>query len=394
MVTRSIRLAACFALALPAKSCQAEPRIEPEQPPIDRLFPFHEGGKGGKWGFINRRGEVVVPPRFIHAAEFSEGLGRVRTDEGLGYIDAQGKTVFTLPGDLRVDWTRPFSDGLAAFSVRDKWGYFDRHGKVVVEPRYDDIGDFSEGLAAVNEGAKADRHLLIPSAKFGGKWGFIDRTGKLVIPLRYDRVAGNGFSDGLAGVENDGKWGFIDRTGNEIISPQSLAKATGRGVIWAGGFSEGLARVFTIAEGDPPDFRVGFIDKTGKLVFEHRLGDAEDFSEGLAMIRTVGNSGYLDRTGRVVIEPQFTRARAFSEGLAAVQRGEGWCYIDKQGKAVITGRFNDAKDFKGGLARVHEGGWLPKAFHGPAEWREGEWYYINPKGEKVRRYCRDDDITR
>ena len=105
----------------------------------------------------------------------------------------------------------------------------------------------------------------------------------------------------------------------------------------------------------------------------------------------------MDRSGRVVIQPQFEEAQKFSEGLAAVRKGEHWRYIDKQGKAVITGagagagRFNDAEGFTNGLARVHEGGRFERTNDGPSYWSGGAWFYIDRKGEKVRR-CRNDDV--
>jgi hypothetical protein len=46
-----------------------------------------------------------------------------------------------------------------------KNGYIDKAGKVVIEPRFDVVGEFSEGLAVVS---------------IGGKWGYIDKTGKYV----------------------------------------------------------------------------------------------------------------------------------------------------------------------------------------------------------------------
>ncbi len=70
---------------------------------------------------------------------------------------------------------------------------------------YDFKGDFVEGMAVVRYGSSID----------GMSWGFIDKTGKEVIPLKYDE-AGN-FKDGLAKVKQDGQYGYIDKNGKEII---------------------------------------------------------------------------------------------------------------------------------------------------------------------------------
>src|SRR5512140_1506705 len=63
---------------------------EPPAPAPDPLFPVV---KGGKWGYIDRTGRVVVAPRFDEAARFSEGLAPVRAGKQLGYADPAGKLV-------------------------------------------------------------------------------------------------------------------------------------------------------------------------------------------------------------------------------------------------------------------------------------------------------------
>jgi hypothetical protein len=390
MGKRSPWLAACLTLLVSVLSLQGQRAQDKPAPPV-RLFPFREGGKEGKWGYSDRHGEVVVPPRFMQALAFSDGLARVATEKGLGYIDARGKVVFTQPDDLRVDWTRPFTEGLAAFSVKGKWGYFDRHGKVVVEPSYDDVRKFSEGLAAVNLGARS-AGFPRPWVMRGGKWGFIDKTGRLVIPLQFGDVDVMGFSDGLALVSIGDKSAYIDKTGKVVLTPEYKSDDPKRYVTYAGSFSEGLARIDTSGRhsGYSTGY-VGFLDKTGKFAIEPRLDGAGDFSEGLAAVVVGKKWGYMDRRGRIVVRPQFEEAQTFSEGLAAVRRGAHWSYIDKRGKVVITGRFNDAKAFTGGLALVHEGGEFVRTLDGPVYWSGGAWFYINHKGEKVRRYCKDDD---
>ncbi len=63
----------------------------PKEP--DRLFLIKERGK---YGYIDRTGRVVIPPQFVDAGNFSEGLAGVQlSKEGHkhGYIDTSGKMV-------------------------------------------------------------------------------------------------------------------------------------------------------------------------------------------------------------------------------------------------------------------------------------------------------------
>jgi hypothetical protein len=55
---------------------------------------------------------------------------------------------------------------------------------------------------------------LIPYRK-GNKWGYCTPDKKVVVQPKYDKV--NIFSEGLAAVRMGNKWGFIDSNGNEIV---------------------------------------------------------------------------------------------------------------------------------------------------------------------------------
>jgi len=55
----------------------------------------------------------------------------------------------------------------------DKWGFRDKNKNLVIACKYDWVGIFSEGLAAV---------------KLNDKYGFIDTKNELIIPYKYDDV--------------------------------------------------------------------------------------------------------------------------------------------------------------------------------------------------------------
>ena len=53
------------------------------------------------------------------------------------------------------DAARYYSEGYAAVQKDGKWGFVDEAGQCVIPCQYDEVGDFSEGLAAVKD---ADTH--------------------------------------------------------------------------------------------------------------------------------------------------------------------------------------------------------------------------------------------
>lgn len=136
-----------------------------------------EGKKPSKYGFVDMKGRVVIPPQFdvtpmnSLAGDFSEGLALVEFG-----ASSEG-------------------DSLTAGS---KFGFIDKTGRVVINPKYESASPFSEGLASV---------------RLGGKDGYIDKTGRMVIAPQFDQA--DSFSEGIARVAVHGKFGFIRRKADQ-----------------------------------------------------------------------------------------------------------------------------------------------------------------------------------
>lgn len=54
------------------------------------------------------------------------------------------------------DAARYYSEGYAAVQKDGKWGFVDEAGQCVIPCQYDEVGDFSEGLAAVKDAIQID----------------------------------------------------------------------------------------------------------------------------------------------------------------------------------------------------------------------------------------------
>ncbi|UCH21207.1 MAG: WG repeat-containing protein, partial [Deltaproteobacteria bacterium] len=107
----------------------------------------------------------------------------------------------------------------------------------------------------------------------------------------------------------------------------------------------------------------GYIDRRGEFVYPIAFRKAYSFSKGLARVKNYYNKwGWLDRNGKFAIEPKFSDADDFSEGMAPVAIDEKktadkkpktlWGYIDRSGKFVIQPRFDYAGQFTGEMAVV------------------------------------------
>ena len=87
-----------------------------------------------------------------------------------------------------------------------KWGFINGEGKEICSPKYDSVGNFSEGFADVCNVFKNKC-----------KYGFINTNGKKICSIKYDEV--KPFKDGFAKVKRDGKWFFINEEGKEVSDP-------------------------------------------------------------------------------------------------------------------------------------------------------------------------------
>lgn len=297
-------------------------------------------------------------------------LAKSSSTETLPSLEKQKGTVYYKPSYFRrwwnIDWHIGFQEGVGQVEVNGKWGFINSAGKFAIEPIFDQVVEFHEGLAAVRTGAIINKPK---AALFGlvGHWKYIDQTGHVVI----DRE-GNSFSEGLATVLVPGKWN---------VSLLGFSKEHGRyGVINKDGrmvvpakyrvikpFSEGLA---VFCEKDPidPNAKYGYLNACGEVAIEPVYDGAVAFSEGLALVRFSGKLAFINRAGEIVTSLPYEGAHPFSEGLAAVKKNNKWGYIDKSGRVVIPFKFPAVKSFSEGYAAVIE---------------EGKIGYINKNGEYV-----------
>ena len=129
--------------------------------------------KNDKNGFINTKGEEVIPCKFDSAFSFSSnGYARVEVDGKYGYINEQGKEVIPCKFDSADDFS---SNGLAVVEVDGKYGYINEQGEEVIICKFDSAYNFSSnGYARVY---------------VDGKYGVINIKGEYVIPCEYSQLA-------------------------------------------------------------------------------------------------------------------------------------------------------------------------------------------------------------
>lgn len=272
---------------------------------------------GDKYGFRNAVGTILAKPIYDKIYATSENVWIGLKNMKWGLLDYYGKEITP----FKYDQVWDFSDGLAVFEINNTFGFLTTDGAEFSD-KFDYASSFSEGIAVVG---------------LNDKFGYLDSTGRLVTALKYDKAAP--FSEGLAAVTYRGKVGFIDKNGTIKIKPTFED---------AESFNEGLA-VVTL------DGMKGYVNTSGELIIPAIFSNALSFKEGLAVVVNEG-VGYINKAGDIIIPCEYEEARSFSQGLACVKQGELYGYIDKNGKVEIPFQFDDAGSFNlAGVAAVRKG---------------------------------------
>ena len=117
----------------------------------------------GKWGYIDKEGNMIIEPKFDGGFEFSDGLAEFISQDG-------------------------------------KYGYINKKGEVVIEPTFYYGGGFEDGIAPV----------FLELNEFRDKpYSYIDKTGQVVVNTNYLYVTS--FREDLMRVSTNGeKYGFCD----------------------------------------------------------------------------------------------------------------------------------------------------------------------------------------
>ena len=223
----------------------------------------------GKEGYINTKNEWVIPPTYRDAFAFRQGVAIVKKGRNYMCINLKGEAVIQ---DFDNYVIEP-SDNTYIVGVRKECKYmvYDLNGNLL--DTYDGfINNWSDDA--------------IFAVKKGGKWGYIDANGKIVIPLEYEEVAD--FSEGLAPVCKNGKWGYINLK-KEVVIPFKFANSK------MYSFKNGVARYcYTGGNSLHSDDVNGLINLKGEIIVEPKYKSIEYINGNVAMVSFDGYNYLYD----------------------------------------------------------------------------------------------------
>ena len=281
----------------------------------DSVHGFHDGlatvQLNNKWGAVNNVGELIIPYSYNDPLLFSEGLAKVIINGKVGYINTKGE----LQIPCIYDNATSFKEGYTSVELNGKLGYIDRTGKMIIPCMYD-INDY------IDNPFHSVQHGYFP-IYLDGKWGMLDKQGHMIIPCKYDKLLPVEDNGECIVILND-KEGYINIK-NEYILPLIYDR------IWK--FSDGIAPVKL-------NGKCIYIDKQGTQVIPYSYEDNYHFKNGVARVKLNDKYGYIDLNGNQIIPCAYDSASEyFYSGIARVKLNNKYGYIDTSGKHIIPLNF-------------------------------------------------------
>lgn len=345
----------------------------------------------GKWGYLNKAGQAVVPFKYEDAASFSEGLAAVKLNGMYGFIDASD--VVKIP--FIYSNVSDFKNSLSKVRLNGKSGFIDKSGKHVTEIKYDEIvyGHMDAMLYAVRLNGKYavlnrqgieltpfiyddikpnfDNKTNYMLVRTGAYWGMVNDKGTLVLPNMYDDL--DFIDDKLLNAASNRKWGIINTSGTVVLPFTHIQRANVTFYrLPQGTYIEDNMRKSFYLEGDgiriskyehideEADERravyyknkAGFINSKGQEIIPMKYDSVGMFDKGIAIVASGGKFGLVDTLGKELTPVKYNYIGSSSEGFMLVGLDNKWGYVDASGKEVVPLVYEGGAPFSEGLAAV------------------------------------------
>lgn len=287
--------------------------------------PWFRRGERTLHGFIDKRGKLIIKPKFRWVSSFNEkGLAIVEIDRKWGIIDTTGAYIW----EPKYDDILPESDDVYRVKLDGTLYLLDiEENQIPFE-----IRNFPEHL--FEEERNQDFETIIIEEKYGIK----NKDGKIIIPPCYDYVCYDEHEE-IFLIRKGHKWGIAGKNGEILIKP----------IYDISRFNEGLAAIKIKG-------KWGFVNNKGEIVIPAKFDSADDYKNGVSLIKLNGKFGYIDKDGKYVIKPLFDNIGTRIENgylRVAVSEKEG-SYIDRWGLMDTNGKYILSPTFEYIVSKVRE----------------------------------------
>jgi len=248
-----------------------------------------------------------------------------------------------------------FANALIPYRKGDLWGFSNEKSEIVIQPQYEYVDFFSDGLAIVGKNQR---------------FGFINEQGKEVIAMKYETASD--FKLGVATVMINGKYAVIDKTGKLLTKFKYLQYAfenevlkvrteDGWGIFFPSKSKEIIQNSFENIGTfkNEKDFvwvqkenKVGLVSLiNGKEILAPKFDKIYPFDNGFAVVKNDSLFGVIDKTGKEILAPEYAYVPTGFSFKRPLQKEGKWFFMNSEG-TIISDYFDAAKVMYNGLAEV------------------------------------------
>lgn len=316
------------------------------------LYPYE---KDDLFGFIDTTGKLIINNEYDAVTPFSEGLSVVSKNDTAYFINKENTNTF----QHYFSEALSFRNGIAAVKQGNKWSFINRQGQPMSD-NYDEISELSDETYVV---------------KSNGKYGALNQSGQVIIEPRFQKLGD--FKNGFAYYIEDNKYGFVSKNG-------FAHKAS---FDWISDFNEGNVAIFKqdnlfglincfgnvvlpatmdlIVKAPKGNFLVvkgaqyGFYSAAGCFItqvsYDYQKEKTADYYTNGTIFKLLkkNEQALVDANGRTSIDfGTYDEINFASNGLLRVKKKNKYGYVDRKLSLAIPYKYQIATDFSDSLAVV------------------------------------------
>ncbi len=209
---------------------------------------------------------IIYPVCYHIDALSGDSIFIYRNKNGWGALNKTGKLLFNNISNL--DTILSYSEGLFKVVIDHDYGFIDRDGKLRIANRYENAGDFLNGIVPV---------------KLLGQWGFVNKAEQLIIQPFYDRVENH--ENKLIIVLKNNKYGVISQTGKTVLDMDY-------------DLIEPIENIGFLCS---KNGMIGFMDNNGNLSITPRFDKLELIKNGIFIAVRNNKFGLVSTTGETIV---------------------------------------------------------------------------------------------
>ncbi|WP_018247620.1 WG repeat-containing protein [Orenia marismortui] len=354
----------------------------------DEVFPFHEGRarvkKDNLYGFIDKKGELVISIQYLRVSDFAEGKAVVYDGQSYYKIDRAGaKIEEERRANLNSEAEDPYQGSAIIIkkkSYYDKsYGLVDQDNELILKPIYDSIRKEEEGIYYVKLDRKkgfynvetdkfvkpsytyldfffADERNYIVAKKEDSKYGVLNYNGELMIPLEYDYIWDGSF--GFINLRKGNYGGLADNHGNLILDA-AYSKIYLQAIA-------GTEEYISVSYQGKEEEKQIIVNKvTGEKIVLDFNGDVYSYSNGIFLGSNKDTSFYIARDGKIIFSVK-GRLTDFGSKYGIVFEKDNSYLVDRLGEVyvkdnnfsqvyfpIVDGHFIFKKDNYYGIADIN-----------------------------------------